>query len=45
MNSSETTIWTSLLNEGFNVWEQAWTKQEAYLKNKSAWKHLKGVQK
>ena len=35
----------SLLNKGFNVWEPAWTKQEAYLKNKSAWKHLKGVQK
>ena len=33
-----------LLNKGFNVWEPAWTKQEAYLKNKSAWKHLKGVQ-
>ena len=35
----------SLLNKGFNVWEPAWTKQEAYLKNKSTWKHLKGVQK
>ena len=35
----------SLLNKGLNVWEPAWTKQEAYLKNKSAWKHLKGVQK
>ena len=35
----------SLLNKGFNVSEPAWTKQEAYLKNKSAWKHLKGVQK
>ena len=22
-----------------------WTKQEAFLKNKSAWKHLKGVRK
>ena len=35
----------NLLNKGFNVWDPAWTKQEAYLKNKSAWKHLKGVQK
>ena len=35
----------SLLNKGFNVWEPACTKQEAYLKNKSASKHLKGVQK
>ena len=35
----------SLLNKGFNVCELAWTKQKAYLKNKTAWKHLKGVQK
>ena len=35
----------NLPNKGFNVWDPAWTKQEAYLKNKSAWKHLKGVQK
>ena len=35
----------NLLNKGFNVWDPAWTKQEAYLKIKSAWKHLKGVQK
>ena len=35
----------SLLNKGFNVWEPAWAKQEAYLKHKSAWKHLQGVQK
>ena len=34
----------SLLNKGFNVWEPEWTKQEAYLKSKSAWKHSKGVQ-
>ena len=33
------------VQRGFNVWDPAWTKQEAYLKNKSAWKHLKGVQK
>ena len=35
----------NLLNNRFNVWELAWAKQEAYLKNKSAWKHLKGVLK
>ena len=34
-----------MLDKGFNVWDPAWTKQEAYFKNKSAWKHLKGVQK
>ena len=35
----------NLFNKGCNVWDPALTKQEAYPKNKSAWKHLKGVQK
>ena len=35
----------NLLNKGFSVLDPAWTKQETYLKNKSAWKHLKGVKK
>ena len=35
----------NLLNKGFNVCDPAWTKQEAYPKNKSAWKHLKDVRK